>query len=320
MVMVREALSTSKTKLVQAIREATNPFYLYSTTTAAESSRIRITDESSNNQKYDSDETHQHLQHEQSTALRQQQQRQSKETKEARHQRREAANIEATFLLAHTTSPNLDDETLASLHEFKDRVLARLPDLHERAAHVHWGGYASVPWWMPAVPGSPEAVDRFEGGRLLWYYFKILRRYISDPGNLSHKIHFPFRLCKKHGCAAEDSIAHSLEWREKYQPWRITPGMVQENRNGYCYARGFSPSAVDDAHGNNYGRHAVVWFRLGRHTVQDSYSYFRVVLHTLDRAVAEALHESSYRVGKFNVLIDGTDFDFHKVPSLSDCT
>ena len=314
-----DGTARKENKLVQMIREATNPhplkLYHYP---SSSSSRI---------------ETPQAQQHPlQSTATT---------TAIPKKKKKEYRNIR--YPLAHTTSPQLDREQLSQIAKFRDRVLAHVPHLHERAAQVPWGGDARIPWWMPVLhhhhryhssTDSDQSLDAMEGGRLLWYYYKIMSRYITDPGNLSAQIYFPFRLCKQHGCAAEDTIRHTLQWRERYQPWRVTPQMVRENSNGFCYQRGFSPPAVVVAqpqqqqqhhrhhhhHSHNYGRHAMVWFRLGRHRVDDGLMYFRVVLHSIDQAVASALRESNLRVGKFNVLVDGTDFEFRKVPDMAHCT
>jgi len=275
----------TKTLLVQVIREASNPFDFYSTSRPGLSDRGEF------------------FVPEKEEATRQQS---SQERKKAESYKKIA------FPLAHARSPALSSETILTLHEFRDRVLMHIPDLHERADKLHWGG-SHVPWWMPPLPHSAEAVDHFEGGRLLWYYYKIMRPYITD--GLADRIFFPLRLCKRAGgCSAEDAIAHSLEFRETYQPWRITPSMRRENQNGFVFTRGFSPPAMGT---HNYGRHAMVWFRLGLHKVDDSLMYMRVIMHSLDRAVAASLHESNYRVGKFNVLFDGTAFEFNKVPDFA---
>jgi len=318
-----DGTSRKENKLVQMIREATHPLELYHSPSSSSSSRIE-------------------------PPQAQQQQLPSTATTTAiPKKKKEYRNI--GYPLAHTISPQLDGDQLSQIAKFRDRVLDHVPHLHERAAKVPWGGDARIPWWMPVLPSSThhhhhryhhssstdntdQSLDAMEGGRLLWYYYKIMSRYITNPGNLSKEIYFPFRLCKPHGCAAEDAIWHTLQWRERYQPWRVTPQMVRENSNGFCYQRGFSPPAPHDVahpqqqqqqhrhHSHNYGRHAMVWFRLGRHHVDDGLMYFRVVLHSIDQAVASALRESNLRVGKFNVLVDGTDFEFRKVPDMAHCT
>ena len=316
---VQDALASGTSMLAQVIRQANNPFNLHSTATTTITRSFRTSANTCNDESLDAARQELRLS-DRSTQQHPLPQQLATESTSATATE-EHINLELMekcrhdFALGFTTAPDLDDETISLLHQFKDRVLSHIPNFHERAAKVNWGG-TSVQWWIPALPTSGEAVDAFEGGRLLYYYFKVMHRYMKDLSNpLAHKIYFPFRLCRQHGCAAEDAIAHSLQFRETYQPWRVTPGMREENSNGFCYVRGFSPPRA-----HHYGRHTVVWLRLGRHKVHDHYTYFRVVAHTLDRAIAEALHESNYRVGKFNVLIDGTDFDFHHAPSLSQCT
>lgn len=224
------------------------------------------------------------------------------------------------FPLAHTTSPNLSPDQISLLRQFSYRVIKYIPDLPARASLIPWGGGSLAPWWTPTMKTNPnnEDVDHVPGGRLLWYYYKILRHYMSDISNLDHGVHFPLGLCRHQGCPAEISIAHTLQWRELYQPFRFTPAMVQENRNGFCYTRGFSLVSSDKTlNGHHpYGRHAMVWMRLGRHKVIDGLTYYRVVLHSIDKAVGAALQASDQRVGKFNVLFDGTDFELRKVPEM----
>jgi hypothetical protein len=58
----------------------------------------------------------------------------------------------------------------------------------------------------------------------------------------------------------------------------------------------------------------VIWIRPG--PVLDSAAYFRCILHAVDRAVALSLQQSSGRVGKFNVMVDGRNYEWSCVPSL----
>lgn len=215
------------------------------------------------------------------------------------------------FPEAHSKHLDLPEDQLKILREFSERVIRTVPDLHRRAKSVGWGG--SQPWWPVHTRGS--AIDEIDGGRLLWHHYKIMSKYMKNPSHLADGIHFPFKLCSKRGCSAEQSIQHSLEWREKYQPWRVTAAMIEENNNGWAYARGFSPSADSSSH-KHYGRHALVWLRAGKHDVKDGLSYFRCILNAADRAIGEALHESHGHVGKFNVVIDGSGDKWPKLPNL----
>lgn len=226
------------------------------------------------------------------------------------------------FPEAHSTQPDLSTEQLNSLQEFSTRVLHAIPDLHHRVKAVGWGGSQAAAWWLPhhhihgnMGSNNPTNVDEIEGGRLLWHYYKIMSQYMNDPFHLADSIHFPFKLCK-HGCSAEQSIQHSLEWREKYQPWRVSPAMIKENDNGWVYHRGFSPPA-GGKNNEHYDRHALVWIRPGQHRVRDSLSYFRCIINAVDRAIGGALHESHGRVGKFNVIVDGSNYEWSKLPDFA---
>jgi CRAL/TRIO domain len=222
------------------------------------------------------------------------------------------AKITVHFSEGHSTHPDLSTDQLNVLREFSDQVLHTIPDLHTRAKFVGWGG--SQAWWTAHTKGG-DAIDEIDGGRLLWHYYKIMSRYMKDPSHLADSIHFPFKLCGKHGCSAEQMIQHSLEWREKYQPWRVTAAMLKENESGWVYVRGFSPPA-DNSHNKHYGRHAIIWLRPGKHRVKDNLTYFRCILNAADRAIGEALHDSHGRVGKYNVVIDGSNYDWSKLPDV----
>jgi hypothetical protein len=143
----------------------------------------------------------------------------------------------------------------------------------------------------------------------LYSYLTIMKW----PENL--RTNFPFGICKgdDNGCPGETAIGHTLEWREKFKPWMATPTVLAENEEGWIYTRGFSPPAASDP---AYGRHAVVWIRPGIHSVKNSLAYFRCILHSADRAVALSLQQSGGRVGKFNTVIDGQNYEWSCVPSL----
>ena len=128
------------------------------------------------------------------------------------------------------------------------------------------------------------------------------------------KTNFPFKLCSK-GCDASFAIAHSLEWREKYKPWLMSPSAIKENADGVVYMRGHSLSLKGDNTGN-----AIVWVRAGakQNGVTDAVFYFRAILNALDMAVADTLHRSHQKIGKFNVVVDADGASFGTLPKLGD--
>lgn len=255
------------------------------------------------------------------------------------------------------------------------------PDWHSRVQAVGWGGSrtAALAWWSPSsgtIHGNSHqssrnvqdrrdakqqqqqtaadsttiiqgGLDAIDGGRLLWHYYQVMQRYMKGgPGHLEDSIHYPFKLCKQQpktnvGCAAEQAIYHTLEFREKYQPWRISPAMMEENENGWVYHRGFSPPAAlsrinsrssssratttttKSYSGKNpqarqhHGAHSLLWIRPGHHRAQNSVAYFRCILNALERAVAEAYQASKGRVGKYNVMIDASGFEWSKLPAFA---
>mmetsp|Transcript_11474 Transcript_11474/g.10991 ORF Transcript_11474/g.10991 Transcript_11474/m.10991 type:complete len:245 (-) Transcript_11474:143-877(-) len=126
---------------------------------------------------------------------------------------------------------------------------------------------------------------------------------------------FPFKLCKA-GCDADFAIAHTLEWREKYKPWLMTPSALIENEKGWIYHRGYAKNPyVKD---NREAGSTMVWFRPGLQKINDSEAYTRTLINTFDKAIADAFTRSNERIGKINVVLDCTGFGFSFIPRLSD--
>ena len=171
------------------------------------------------------------------------------------------------------------------------RAKILIPDLEKRAVAVSWGGLgtSNTVWWQ-------------EVG-LLRAYGKIM----NWPGDM--RTNFPFHLCSK-GCDAELAIGHTLEFREKFRPWLVSPDVIRENRKGYIYFRGYSPTP----RGDNTG-HTLVWFRPGYFKAENPVLYFRAILNTLERAVADNLIRSHGKNGKFNVVMDTQGLTFSMLTS-----
>ena len=173
----------------------------------------------------------------------------------------------------------------ALVTELARRVRETVPDLERRATAVRWGGPGGISWWWG------------DGTQLLHGYLKIMKW----PQDLV--TNFPFGLCSSSGCNAEVSLKHTLEWREKYKPWCISPSAIQENAQGFVYARGYSPSLTGDGAG-----HSLVWLRLSANRATDPVQWVRAIVHSLERAVADSLHRTNGKVGRFNCVVDGQGF------------
>jgi hypothetical protein len=135
------------------------------------------------------------------------------------------------------------------------------------------------------------------------------------------------------------AIHNTIQWRQLYQPWRVSDSVVNLNYNGWVYTHGWSrcptttltrPS-TSSSNDMSCDPHAMVWIRVGhilsslqRERVHQSFTsnsqcaatntstdkdrltrqWIRVILHTLERAIVSSLDASEGRVGKVNVVID----------------
>lgn len=192
------------------------------------------------------------------------------------------------------------------IQSIAQKVYQTIPNFKQRASLVAFGGpnnndAPATNWWPAKTDTDPSALSGLEGGQLLYAYLFIMK-WNPHP-------HFPFRLCGENGCPPQRAISHSLEWREKFMPWRASPAVVAENTNGDVYHRGFSPAKRES------DKHAIVWLRL-RHVVKDNLAFFRGILNSVDRAIGEALVKSNGETGKFNVIIDCGGFSVSGRPTL----
>eukprot|EP00536_Pseudo-nitzschia_multiseries_P001377 jgi/Psemu1/181052/e_gw1.18.275.1 len=208
----------------------------------------------------------------------------------------------------------------------RDDVLDSVSDFERRSSLVPWGGppqavaSVSYDWYAHKTKhrGLSSPLDQFDGGNLFLSYLRIMK-WPEDLG----RTEFPFKLCKAKkknegtDCEASVAIRHSLEFRERYMPWLVTPGIKRANSRGLVYHRGFSPPHPED---ENSG-HAIVWLRLALKNKTENEServYFvRSMIREFDRAVAASLQRSNGRLGKFNAVVDGNGFTWGSMPSLS---
>ena len=155
----------------------------------------------------------------------------------------------------------------------------------ERLDNVPWGGVETDAnrWWPRKDNNKDKISSQSEGGRVLASYLKIMKW----PADL--KVKYPFKLCKD-GCDSEVSLLHTLEWREKYKPWCMSPKAVQFNSAGFVYTRGHSkvgPRQRLEAEKSNdvntlaNGGHSMVWYRPGLASPsEDPELYGRTMVNT----------------------------------------
>jgi len=204
-----------------------------------------------------------------------------------------AENPLLEYHTAYTTNTPLTASEKRFVSDLSKRVYDSIPDFKARAALVPWGGPS----------GSTSSTEWWQEEGLLRAYGKIMKW----PADL--KTNFPFHLCSK-GCDAEMALGHTLEFREEFRPWLVSPDTIRENRKGYVYFRGYSPTPQREHSG-----HTMVWFRPGHYKVENPVLYFRAVLNTLERAVTDNLIRSNGKVGKFNVVMDTHGLTFSMLTS-----
>lgn len=161
-----------------------------------------------------------------------------------------------------------------------EAVHASISNLDARAAAVTWGGAGGPTWYNQLC---------------LRAYLKIMKW--PSPAN-NWNVKFPFKLCGKDGCPPERAVAHSLEWREQYKPWCMSPSGIKENRKGWVYHRGHSPN-------NGY---SLVWLRIPIHRTEDPIQWVRAIMNALERAVADSYKRTNGKIGRFNCVMDGQGF------------
>eukprot|EP00587_Corethron_hystrix_P010222 CAMPEP_0113320976 /NCGR_PEP_ID=MMETSP0010_2-20120614/14615_1 /TAXON_ID=216773 ORGANISM="Corethron hystrix, Strain 308" /NCGR_SAMPLE_ID=MMETSP0010_2 /ASSEMBLY_ACC=CAM_ASM_000155 /LENGTH=234 /DNA_ID=CAMNT_0000178957 /DNA_START=738 /DNA_END=1442 /DNA_ORIENTATION=- /assembly_acc=CAM_ASM_000155 len=116
---------------------------------------------------------------------------------------------------------------------------------------------------------------------------------------------FPYNQPCSKGCPARFSIENTLRYRETFKPWLLTQAMIDESRDGWFYIRGVTKE------GN-----PIVWYRVGKHSIDDPDSYIRVLFYNLEKATAESMKSSNGKdSGKYSIFIDVADFSTSKLPS-----
>jgi len=187
----------------------------------------------------------------------------------------------------------------------------------ERVDSVPWGGNDSdfTKWWPRKDAKDPNKM--VPGARMLAGYLKIMKF------NMFPK--FPHKLCE-HGCDSEVSVLHTLEWREKYRPWCVTPKTIQYNKSGFIYRRGNSrpgprkrldAEKAKDSESLSTSGHALLFYRPGVTTVEDPSLYGRVMLNAIESAITDSLVRNKGEIGRFNIIFDCKGFGSKNAPSLA---
>jgi len=244
---------------------------------------------------------------------------------------------------AYSSQQQHDMATLSSrvIHSLQSQQSEQsTQDYNTRLKNVYWGSGAynpnrshvhpSFPWWFPnpahgshAKPSKylqsvlPTLPIKADGSSLLAAYLKIM----EWPMNLRSK--FPYKICGgKQSCNAEFALSHTLEFREKYKPWCVSPRLMKENSIGWIYHRGYSHSISNNNNNEgekqDVGGHAMIWYRPGLYRVQDPEFYTRNLIHALESAVAESLQRTHGTVGKYNLVLDCQHFSLSHMPRLQD--
>lgn len=117
------------------------------------------------------------------------------------------------------------------------------------------------------------------------------------------------------GCPTDFALAHTLEFREKYKPWAMTPSAYETSKVGWVYVRGYSPSKFTTS---EKGGSSVLWYRPGLEKIPDTkYEPFtRVLIQGIDTCIADALQRSDGKVGKCNILLDANGFGLSYIPAM----
>jgi len=159
----------------------------------------------------------------------------------------EASSLEISsdeFRTAFTTEfLELDVEHRLLITQLGERVDARVTNWRTRASQVPWNGTGS-PWFAPGKLSAVSELEKNDGGLLFYSYLRIMKW----PENLFSN--FPFKLCAK-GCHSEVALDHTLEFREKFKPWLVSPSSMKENTFGSIYHHGFSPPYSQSENGSH---------------------------------------------------------------------
>jgi hypothetical protein len=162
-------------------------------------------------------------------------------------------------------------------------------------------------WWFPEQNSWGDDKEH-HGTRLITSFLNIMKW----PEDLI--TNYPYSGICSDGCPVDFAVYNSLRYREEYQPQKMTVSALKENRNGWVYVRGYSPSRYhQDA---SIGGSSVLWMTPGLHKMEDPEPYTRVLMNAIDRCIGDALIRSGGTNGKCNIVVDCADFGLSKIPPL----
>lgn len=121
---------------------------------------------------------------------------------------------------------------------------------------------------------------------------------------------------KSEKCVVVDLKTSSSEQEEKvplremYKPWAMTQSAISENKKGWVYVRGCSPSEREGS---------LLWYKPGLHklTKQNHEEYFRALINGVETSVRDAIRRSNGKCAKCNVVLDADGFGFMDVPPMN---
>ena len=105
--------------------------------------------------------------------------------------------------------------------------------------------------------------------------------------------------------ALEIAVMHTVEFREKYKPWLITPSVIEEVTDRWVFHHGFSKEGS-----------SIVWYRPGLHAADRPENYIRAIVATLEFAVTASLMNSDGKNGRYNVVVDCDKFSLAAIPNI----
>lgn len=162
-------------------------------------------------------------------------------------------------------------------------------------------------WWFPEQNNWGDDKEH-HGARLITSFLNIMKW----PDDLI--TNYPYSGICEDGCPADFAVYNSLRYREEYQPQKMTVSALKENRNGWVYVRGYSPSRYHQD--SSVGGSSVLWMTPGLHKMEDPEPYIRVLMNAIDRCIGDALIRSGGTNAKCNIVVDCADFGLSKIPPI----
>lgn len=97
-------------------------------------------------------------------------------------------------------------------------------------------------------------------------------------------------------------------------PWSITQATYRENKDGFVYVRGYSPTRYhsDPAVGGS----SILWLRPGVKKIDNAEAFSRAIINALENCISDAYNRSGGYMGKCNVVLDCDDVGLSKIPPI----